>query len=180
MHRHRLLNLLEEYRARWPNEGDEITRFSSFVQEYPDCFERSLEIGHVTGSAWVINQAGTHALFTHHRKIGRWLQLGGHADGDADVQAVALREANEESGLANVQLVDDAIFDIDIHRIGARGDVPSHLHYDVRFLIQAVDSDEIMISGESNDLAWFDAEQVRTQFQDESITRMLSKWLAPA
>ena len=178
MHRKNLLSLLDDYRTRFPNEHDEIARFTSFVQAYPDCFERSLEVGHVTGSAWVINRTGTHALFTHHRKIGRWLQLGGHADGDSDVQSVALREVDEESGLASVRLVDETIFDIDIHRIGTRGEVPSHLHYDVRFLIQAVGNDEINMSDESNDLTWFDVARVRDQFRDESILRMLRKWLA--
>ena len=75
--------------------------------------------------------AGDRVLLAHHRKLGRWLQPGGHSDGDPDTLAVALREAREESGL-DVQALDDAIFDLDLHRIPARDREPAHLHFDVR------------------------------------------------
>ena len=93
-------------------------------------------MGHITGSAWVVDIAGNRVLLADHAKLGRWLQPGGHSDGDPDTLAVALREAREESGL-DVRALDDAIFDIDVHRIPARGDEPAHLHFDVRFLVQA-------------------------------------------
>src|SRR5215510_11521790 len=91
-----------------------------FVAANPNCFERSLQIGHVTGSAWIVDLDRTHALLTHHRKLNKWLQLGGHADGDPDILRVALREAREESNLDAIRPVSENIFDVDIHVIPAR------------------------------------------------------------
>src|SRR5437773_8684321 len=108
-----------------------------FVEANVDCFERSLQIGHITGSAWIVDRDRTHALLTRHRKLNKWLQLGGHADGDPDILRVALREAREESNLDAIRPVSEAIFDVDIHLIPERAGEPEHLHYDVRFLLEA-------------------------------------------
>ena len=91
--------------------------------------------GHITGSAWVVDPAGSRLLLTHHRKLGKWLQLGGHSDGEPDTLAVALREAREESGL-RVRPISNAVLDIDIHTIPALKGEPAHLHYDVRFALR--------------------------------------------
>jgi 8-oxo-dGTP pyrophosphatase MutT (NUDIX family) len=135
MHRNSLIEQLTAYGVRWPDEVAEVERFLGFVKTYSDCFERSLQLGHVTGSAWVVNDAGTHVLLTHHRKLDRWLQLGGHSDGDSDTVTVAMREIAEESGLVNVELIGEGIFDIDIHEIPERGKEPAHFHFDVRYMI---------------------------------------------
>jgi len=176
VHRQNLLQALEIYSHRFPSESAEVTRFIQFVENYSNCFDRTLQIGHVTGSAWVINETNSHALFTHHRKLGRWLQLGGHADGEANVQNVALREAREESGLTQLHLLDEAIFDIDIHLIPARKDEPDHYHYDVRYLIQAQGGEPLQMSDESNELAWFNLAEIKAHMVDESILRMARKW----
>jgi 8-oxo-dGTP pyrophosphatase MutT (NUDIX family) len=175
--REALLADLRTYGARHPDESATTARFIRFVEEHPDCFYRSLQIGHVTGSAWVVNPAGDHALFTHHRKLGAWLQLGGHADGDPNVRRVALREVMEESGLADLHLLSDQIFDLDIHPIPARPNEPAHLHYDVRYAIRAEGSTELRISSESLDLAWLPVTEVVERALDSSILRMARKWL---
>jgi 8-oxo-dGTP pyrophosphatase MutT (NUDIX family) len=149
-----------------------------FVESERDCFERRLLSGHVTGSAWIVNPAGDRALLTHHRKLDRWLQLGGHADGDPDILAVALREAREESGLSDVRPLSEAIFDLDVHPIPARGAEPRHLHYDVRFLLEADDAAPLTISHESKDLAWVDLAEIARYSTEASITRMTAKSLA--
>ena len=90
-----LVRQLREYGARWPAEAETVRRFIEFLATHPDAFARSLACGHVTGSAWLVDRAGARVLLTHHKKLGIWVQLGGHADGDADAFRVARREAEE-------------------------------------------------------------------------------------
>ena len=97
-----------------------VDRISLFVEANTDCFSRELAIGHITGSAWILDSTGTRALLTHHKKLNIWVQPGGHADGDPDVEQVAYREAIEESALIGLEFVDQELFDIDIHQIPAR------------------------------------------------------------
>lgn len=175
MHRNHLLQLLRSYRARDARDRECRERFIEFVGSHPDCCERTLAIGHVTGSAWITNHPRTRFLLTFHKKLGLWLQLGGHADGETDLVAVALREAREESGLAEIALVSEEIFDLDIHLIPAGNGVPQHYHYDVRFLCEADDAAPLAISDESHDLRWLNREEVAARTLEESILRMLRK-----
>lgn len=108
-------------------------------------------------------------------KLGRWLQLGGHADGDTDVLSVAIREVLEESGLTRCSVLTRQIFDIDIHEIPQYGSVPAHNHYDVRFLIEADASEILVPTDESHEVRWVDLEKVAQFTQEESILRMLEK-----
>lgn len=126
-----------------------------FISETPDCFERSHAAGHITASAWLLNPAGDKALLTLHRKLGLWLQPGGHADGDTDPLRVALREAEEESGISGIRPLCTDIYDVDIHTIPAHpaSGAPEHLHYDVRYLLQAP-HEHFCLSHESKALAW--------------------------
>jgi 8-oxo-dGTP pyrophosphatase MutT (NUDIX family) len=160
------------------HEAEGLHRMVAFVRAHSDCFERSCVVGHVTGSAWLLNRARTHVLLTHHRKLGKWLQLGGHADGDPDVMRVALREAREESGLDSIVPLSDEIFDVDVHVIPAREADPEHLHYDVRFLLQSRGSDRFHLSDESHQLAWVSAAELPSLDTDESVLRMYRKWQA--
>ena len=128
-------------RAPAPRTGQSSTRVSAFVRAHPDCFLRSCREGHITGSAWILSADHRQALLTHHRKLDRWLQLGGHSDGESDPRQVALREAQEESGLARFRFLPEASdplpLDLDVHPIPAFGGEPAHLHLDVRFLLVA-------------------------------------------
>ncbi len=177
MHRQQLLDQLSEYASRHPEEGEVIARFTDFVKTESDCFERSLAKGHITGSAWVVNVDGSEILITHHRKLDRWLQLGGHADGDGDVLRVAMTEAEEESGLVDFTHIGQGIFDIDIHPIPERKGEPEHLHYDVRYVLRANGSTEYVVSDESHDLRWVKPEEVQTLTTEPSMMRMVEKWL---
>lgn len=178
MHRQSLIDQLARYAVDHPEESETIGRFLDFVRSESDCFERSLAKGHVTGSAWIINADGTRVLLTHHRKLDRWLQLGGHADGDPDVFAVALKEAREESGLSEFEAVQDGIFDLDIHAIPARKNEPEHFHYDIRYLLRATGSTDYVVSDESHDLRWVPLDGVAALTREESMTRMVLKWQA--
>ena len=148
MHRSKLIALLTDYGHRHPEEQETVDRFLAFVQANERCFERDLWMGHVTGSAWLVNSAGSHVLLTHHRKLGRWLQLGGHSDGNPDPLAVAMLEAEEESGL-RVTPLSEQIFDIDIHEIPPRKADPAHFHFDVRFALRAAGAAETLPSAMS-------------------------------
>lgn len=178
MHRAALLDAIALYARSHPEEGALCERFDGFVRRHADCFRRSLAIGHVTGSAWIVNAGGDAVLLTHHRKLNRWLQPGGHADGDPDVLAVARREADEETGLAPLLPVDTAIFDLDIHPIPARGAEPAHEHYDVRFAFRHPGDGRYAVSAESHDLAWVPLDRLADHSAEESMHRMARKWLA--
>lgn len=175
MHRLSLTNKLTVHQPYDAEEARMLAGVRQFVSSHPDCFERHLSIGHITGSAWIVDLERSHVLLTHHRKLDRWLQLGGHSDGDPDTLAVALREGREESGLHSLRPVSSAIFDVDVHLIPARKHEPDHFHYDVRFLFEADRNLPLTISSESKDLAWVPLEQVARLAADVSILRMLAK-----
>ena len=175
MHRRNLLERLRVYRKTYPAELPLIDRFVDFVEGNADCFVRSNLEGHVTGSAWLVSPDGKKVLLTHHKKLGRWLQLGGHADGESDVLLVSQRETEEESGLI-VEPLDKNIFDIDIHEIPARGQEPAHLHFDARFLFKALDL-RFVVSSESHDLRWVDLLDIERFSIEWSVVRMRNKFL---
>jgi len=177
VHRRPLLTLLDDYARRFPEEADVVGRFREFVAAHPACFERDCWAGHVTGSAWLLNGAGDAVLLTHHRKLRRWLQPGGHCDGDSDVLQVALREAEEETGLV-VTPLNERPLDIDIHPIPARATDPGHHHFDVRFALQVATDDDYRVSDESIDLAWVKLDQLYEYTAEESVLRLGRKWQA--
>jgi len=167
-------------------------RVRSLVTSRPDCFERSCLPGHLTGSAWVLSPDRRSFLLTHHRKLGRWLQLGGHADGESDLAAVALREAREESGLerfaflgepgaAMPQPIDHDVhampqpIDLDVHAIPASPGEPAHEHHDLRFALVALGG-EARASSESHALRWFDMASLDSELEaigaDQSLLRL--------
>lgn len=176
VHRESLINQLKDYATGHPQEEEVLQAFMDFVRREPECFSRCLAVGHITGSAWVVSRDGAEVLLTHHRKLDRWLQLGGHADGDADVLAVAFKEAEEESGLTDLTQVGSGIFDIDIHRIPERKGEPAHFHYDVRYVLRADGATDYVVSDESHDLRWVALDEVETLTQEASMMRMVEKW----
>jgi 8-oxo-dGTP pyrophosphatase MutT (NUDIX family) len=170
------LRAFDDYGRRHPDEGHAVALFHHFVRRHADAAQRELMHGHLTGSAWLVSADGQRVLLTHHRKLDRWLQLGGHADGDTDLARVALREAEEESGLRDL-VVEPEIFDLDRHRIPARGGDPEHWHYDVRFVVRACRDEAFVISDESHALAWRVIGELGTEASlDPSVRRMADKW----
>jgi len=211
MHRPAILKLIDSYQREWGRlatelhapyaaaaEAPVLDRFRAFINATPDCCERDSPLGHLTGSALVVTPALDQVLLTLHRKLGKWLQLGGHADGSPLLHEVAMREANEESGLkalhflpyektllahqaaASGGMTEPMPFDFDAHAIPARPGEPAHVHYDVRFLIVANRLDPLIISEESRDLRWFTVAAARqTSGQEPSMERQFLKlaWL---
>jgi len=147
-------------------------RIAGFVASEPRAFSRDASIGgHITGSAFLLSPDHRAVLLTHHAKLDRWLQLGGHCDGIADAAFVALKEAYEESGLARIALLSADVFDVDIHEIPARKGEVAHLHYDIRFLMQA-EAGEIVASDESQALDWIALSDLESVTTEPSLLRM--------
>jgi 8-oxo-dGTP pyrophosphatase MutT (NUDIX family) len=179
--------MLSRYRLGFPSEADVIDRIVHLVAGHADCFSRTCRPGHVTGSAWIVSTDRRQCLLAHHGKLDRWLQLGGHADGQSRVEEVALREAREESGMNRFDIVtiDGALLplDVDVHQIPARMDAAGHViedaheHHDVRFLLLAHPGQPIRVSSESHQVAWFTPEEVLRLTSEESVLRMLYKAL---
>lgn len=171
--RETLLGALEAYPYQ---EEDAAVRASmrELIVSEPRCFDNDCWRGHITGSAWVLSRDARQCVLILHRKLGKWLQPGGHSDGSEDTWGVALREAEEETGLTPT-LASDGIFDLDIHEIPARGGDPAHLHFDVRFVMWAAASKEPRASSESNAIAWVPLEAVSCYTNEESVLRMVRK-----
>lgn len=173
---------LADYRCRWPGEAEVVALFEELLAAPNDGFVdnpfvRERLAGHLTASSWLVDGSGRRVLLTHHRKLDRWLQLGGHADGDVDLARVALREAEEESGLDGLVL-EGGLFDLDRHWIPERGDVPGHWHYDARYVVRAGAGENFVVSAESIDLAWRDIDAIAADPDaDPSLHRMARKWL---
>ncbi len=172
-----VLQLLRDHAstALEPHESAMTAATVEFVETHPDCAERSLGVGHLTGSAWIVDTTRTQVLLTRHRKLGKWLQLGGHADGDLDLARVAHREAQEESGLNGLRFLSSALFDVDRHWIPARAEAPAHWHYDLRFLLEGAIDEPLLISSESHDLGWVELSRIEFLTTEESIGRLVRK-----
>jgi len=189
MHRRDLLTLLDRYDDRYPQEREMAQRIRDLVSSHADCFDRTCRPGHVTASAWVATESRERVLLVHHRKLDRWLQPGGHADGQTDVAAAALREANEETGLRRLRLSDESQsplpLDLDVHIIPARYDAEgnlledAHEHHDVRFLVIASGDLTPQISDESHDVRWFTEAALHATTDEESVLRLWRKAQLP-
>lgn len=177
MHRESVLQLLRAHakRALEPHEAAVTTETIRFVQTHADCLNRSCAPGHLTGSAWIVSPDRSRTLLTHHLKLDKWLQLGGHADGEGDLLEVARREACEESGVRRLRALDAGIFDVDRHWIPPRKAEPGHHHYDLRFWFEADPGEPLIISHESKSLAWVELRQVAALNPEESLARMVRK-----
>ena len=176
MKRKPLLRLLARYLDCYPEDHDRVERIRSFVATHSDCFERTCLPGHITASSWILSADRRRFLLAHHRKLDRWLQLGGHADGDPDVTRVAQREAREESGMHRFELLEQSgqilPIDVDLHEIPKRCGEPAHWHYDIRFVQVAATWQHLRVSEESRALRWFDVEETLDILQESSLRRM--------
>jgi 8-oxo-dGTP pyrophosphatase MutT (NUDIX family) len=170
-----LMKLLEKY---YPNdifEKSYKSKILEFISNNQVVFGKENRRGHITGSSWVINKSKNKVLLCYHRKLDKWLQFGGHSDDNEDVLDTALREATEESGLESLKLLSEEIFDVDIHSIPMIGDENEHIHYDIRFVFEADERENIRISNESKDIAWIDLENVKNFNCSASLLRMIEK-----
>jgi 8-oxo-dGTP pyrophosphatase MutT (NUDIX family) len=175
LNRRSLIDSLRFYSSRFKTEEAFVHQFLELL-EHPNAFQRDHLRGHITGSSWIVDPSRRFVLLVHHGTLNKWLQPGGHADGEENVLNVALREAEEETGVKRFKVLQQDFFDIDIHPIPARAGFPEHLHYDIRFLLEADREDTLTVSEESHDVAWVDAgEIVKLTEGNNSIMRMVQK-----
>lgn len=171
----RFAEALRDYAVDYPDEAATVERFLGLLADGEPAFHRTHPGGHFTASALVFGDAGASVLLTHHRKLDIWVQLGGHADGQADLPAAALREAQEESGIAEIALVSPRIVDLDIHAIPAHGAEPAHDHFDVRYAFTTRTDLALTVSEESHDLAWVAVSRLEQFSREESLHRAVRK-----
>jgi 8-oxo-dGTP pyrophosphatase MutT (NUDIX family) len=170
-----LIHSFQAYQSSFEEERKFIPQFLELLK-HQDCFQRTHLPGHITGSSWVVNGARTKALLVHHAKLNKWVQPGGHADGEENILNVALREAEEETGLKRLAPV-NSIFDIDVHLIPARKDFPEHYHHDIRFLVVADEEERIVVSDESHDVKWISLDELENYTKERSVLRIMEKLL---
>lgn len=148
-------------------------RILAFIDAHPDALHRSCLEGHLTGSAVVIDPSTRQVLLLLHAKVRRWLQPGGHADGDGNLARVALREAQEETGIDGLRVLSAAV-DLDVHVFhNARSPEPDHLHLDVRHLVVAPAGVVAVTNHESTGVRWVPVDEVGGLDVDAGTVRMV-------
>jgi len=170
-----LIAELKRYKAFDLKEREMVTKTIKYLDSTEDYLGKINPEGHITGSAWIVNQTRDKVLLTHHLKLNRWLQLGGHTELDESVESSAYREGIEESGLEYLTLVKEGIYDVDVHCIPERKNEVTHYHYDIRFLYEADDKIPLKISDESHDLKWVSVEEIDKYTEERSVLRMIEK-----
>ncbi len=174
-----MLDDLARHEPADEDEARDLGQIRDFVSRHEDPFDRRIPEGHLTGSAIVVSAAGDLVLLLHHRKLDRWLQPGGHADpGETSGEAVALREAREETGIVGLALHPRAPrpLDVDVHDIPARGDESAHQHLDLRYLVRApAGARPSPALAEMRDLRFFGWEEAAALGVDAGLQRALAK-----
>ncbi|MDE3268954.1 MAG: NUDIX domain-containing protein [Pseudomonadota bacterium] len=191
---HDLDTVLNAYEATWlnasfcPHQRHQcltLARFRHFLAQHPHPFDRSNQLGHITGSAYVVDPSLNKVALNLHSKLNIWIQFGGHADSDQhNIADIALREAKEESGLRSLRFfamhdlfggAERSIpIDLQIHPIPTIKAVREHLHYDVNFLLVADADEQLQVSDESHDVRWFDLDTAARR-GERSVGEVMAK-----
>ena len=173
-------DLIEELRLYHPADDAECAHYLAIIDLLtggPKVFERGhFTPGHVTASCFIIDPTASRLLLHRHRRLGRWLQMGGHCFESEIPAAAALREGAEESGLRDLELLSKNIFDLDVHLVPAAKDEPDHHHFDLRYVARTASPDAIVMQeSESEDLAWLPLDEAITRMNEDGSTRAIRK-----
>lgn len=160
----KLQEQLEQYHPFNEQEERDKKVMLRLLKTQPDIFTRENEVAHFTASSWLLNREHTKVLMIYHNIYHSWSWTGGHADGEEDLLAVAIKEAQEETGVKEIQTVDDIIFSIETLTVDGhekRGRyVPSHLHLNVTYLLEADEAEVLRIKPDENSgVKWFSLEE---------------------
>jgi 8-oxo-dGTP pyrophosphatase MutT (NUDIX family) len=169
---------IQNYKSKNDEESAFIEPFLTLLKSQKRCFYRDCFPDHITGSALLLNKAGDQILMNHHASLDKWLNFGGHADGDEDILSVAIRETMEESGITAFKPISSDIIDIDIHTIPAnpKKNEPEHQHFDIRYVMQMTDEQIPVLSSESKDLQWMTVDQAKKIIgTNDSLHRLIGK-----
>lgn len=176
MNKEALINLVKKYNPDNIQEKESKEKILSFLYENYNFTGRDNNIGHITGSAWVVSRDRKKVLLTHHLKLDRWLQVGGHVESDNSILESALREASEETGLTSIKPLSEDIFDVDVHLIPKRGEINAHNHYDIRFLFEADENEKLnRQEDESKAMKWITLDEVSSYAGEGTVLRMTDK-----
>ncbi len=160
------------------NEARDLAFIRAFLEAHPDnAHLRAQQLGHLTASGFVIDHSRERVLLLHHAKLKRWLQPGGHGEGEIDPRQIALREIEEETGLGPSDLTpypDARLLDVDVHLIPARPGEPAHPHLDLRYGFLAHEGAQARLSEESTALRWVSPRQL-PEDADQALRRALRK-----
>ncbi|MDD9335597.1 MULTISPECIES: NUDIX hydrolase [unclassified Candidatus Tisiphia] len=168
---------IKNYVSNFQEEYKYKERMLDFLDNCKNPFSRETKEGHFTASGFLLNSDKTKFLLMHHRKLDKWLQPGGHCDGNNNILAVAIKEAQEESGILEIEPISRQIYDIDVHLIPSNSIDQEHYHYDVRFLLKTVCNDYFVKNSESNELRWIEfASNYQELVLDNSVERMIKKY----
>jgi 8-oxo-dGTP pyrophosphatase MutT (NUDIX family) len=171
----KLMDALLAYNTLYSEEIQMVQDTIKYLRDNEIYLGKGNEKGHITGSAWILNQAKDRMLLTHHFKLNMWVQLGGHTELEESVFESAYREGVEESGLAELKILSENIFDVDVHLIPKRGNQSAHYHYDIRYLFEADETLPLEVSEESHDVNWIAIDAVGTYTKSRSVLRMVEK-----
>ncbi len=153
----------------------------AFLDSFPDAYERSNPIAHMTASAWIVNPSLDRTLMVYHRLYDSWSWTGGHADGEKDLLSVALREVREETGLCHIRPLSTDIYSLEILTVDGhekRGVyIPSHLHMNVTYLVEADEKDSLRVcEAENSGVRWFGLEEaLRASTEPWFVERIYKK-----
>lgn len=168
--------VLEAYDAPDVPQAAVRRRMLDFVAGHPDALQRSCVNGHLTASALVVDPSSEQVLVLFHTKLQRWLQPGGHVDGDPDLAAGALREATEETGIEGLRVLVPLV-DLDIHEVRPPAE-PPHLHLDVRFAVVAPPGATPFGNHESEALRWVSLDDLAGLGVDAGLLRLAERGLS--
>ena len=151
---------IKKYRPWNEQERQDQAVILAFLEQNPDAFYRTNLLAHMTASAWVVNPARTRTLMVYHRLYDSWSWTGGHADGEEDLLAVALREVREETGLQRLHPVTEDIYSLEVLTVDGHEKhgkyVPSHLHLNLTYLLEAEEDQPLRgCEAENSGVAWF-------------------------